>query len=173
MDGKPIYIAFSAGQNVERLLDTVETAGNQAAVFFTVEQMQEKGGVLRRMAVRGHSAGILVDAAAETDVLTRAEEANRALEEATCGRTRLVRVENPTEEALRSLREKGYCPVIFDLTGSVLHTSAQAETIVQKISRQSGSVKVWLEDVNTTALSFLLRTVQQAEGRCRALTETA
>lgn len=173
MDGKPVYIALSATEYVERLLDTVENTGNQAAVFFTAEQMSQKGGVLRRMAVRGHSTGILLDAGAETDVLVQAEEANRALEEATCGRTRLVRVENPTDKALEALRNAGYCPVEFDMSGAAPRNAARAGELVQRISRRAGGVKVWLEDANTTGLSFLLRTVQEAEGRCRALTETA
>lgn len=173
MDGKSIFLGLAAAENTARMLDTLEAAEDQAAVFFTPDQMAEMGGILRRMAVRGHSAGILLDGAAETDVVQAAEYANRLLEEATCGRTRLIRVENAAQVQLDALRNAGYCPVVFDMDSSSLYSTAQAETLVQQISRRSGSVKVWLGKTTSAAgLGALLRSVETADGRCRALTET-
>ena len=172
MDGKAICLALTAAENTARMLDTLEAENDQAAVFFTPSQMAEMGGLLRRMAVRGHSAGILLDGAAETDILQAAEHANRLLEEATCGRTRLIRVENAAQEQLDALRNAGYCPAIFDMEPSALYSPAQAEVLVQRISRYSGNVKMWLgKETSVSGLEALLRAVEAADGHCRALTE--
>ena len=174
MDGKTICMAFAGNEETERLLSMVESTGKQAAVFFAPEEMSLRHGLLRRMAAQGHSIGLLLDAAVETPVLQQAEQANRALEEATCGRTRLVRLENPTEEAEQALRSSGYCPVSFEMESPALRTAAQAEALVQRISRRSGNVKVWLgQEAGVAGVSAFLRSVEDAEGRCRALTETS
>ena len=172
-DGKSIYLGLSATSNLTAVLDALEGAGVQGAVFFTPEQMAQSGGALRRCAAKGHSVGILVDAALETPVLDQVLAANRALEEATCGRTRLVRVENAADEAMKSLLEAGYCPVSFAMIQSGLRSSAQAADLVQRISRRSGGVSVWLgENLSISGLRAFLQDVEEAEGRCRALTET-
>lgn len=175
MDGKAIYLGLSAVSNLAAVLDTLENASVQGAVFFTAEEMAQSGGLLRRCAAKGHSVGILADAGLETPVLDQASAANEALEEATCGRTRLVRLENGTEETRQALEEAGYCVVAFDLdrSQSGLRSAAQAETLVKTLSKRSGSQRVWLgESLSITGLRALLREVAEADGRCRALTET-
>jgi hypothetical protein len=78
----------------------------------------------------------------------------------------------PDEETLAALRAAGYCLVRLDLVSSTLRTAAHAEALVQRISRSGSGVKVWLgEDVSITGLVELLRAVEAAEGRCRALSE--
>lgn len=174
MDGKPIYLCLSASPSLTSALDAMENASVQGAVFFTPEEMAQSGGILRRCAARGHSVGLLLDAGAQTPVLDQAAAANAALEEATCGRTRLVRLENATEEALQALREAGYCPVSFHLERSGARNADQAQTLLQRVSQRSGAVKVWLgEEWSVTGLRTFLRDAGEAEGRCRALTETA
>ena len=175
MDGKTVCLALGVSGSLPSLLDILESASTQGAVFFTAEEMAENGGILRRCAVRGHSVGILADAGAEVSVLDQVAQANDALEEATCGRTRLVKVENSTDQAVQDLRAAGYCVVSFDIdrSGSGLRSAAQASDLVQRVSRRSGSVCLWLgENVTATGLRAFLRSVAQAEGRCRALTET-
>lgn len=176
MEGKSIYLGLSATLNLTTMLDTLENAAVQGAVFFRPEEMEEAGGILRRCAAKGHSVGILVDAALETPVEDQVLRANEALEEATCGRTRLVRLENPTEQSAAALREAGYCVVNFSLdrSQSGLRSAAQAENLVKSLSQRSGSSRVWLgESVSSTGLRAFLRLVKEADGRCRALTETA
>ena len=176
MDGKSIYLGLSASLNLTSTLDTLENAAVQGAVFFRPEEMAEAGGLLRRCAVKGHSIGILADASLEEPVTEQVLRANRALEEATCGRTRLVRLENPTEQSVEALQEAGYCVVRFDLdrSQSGLRSAAQAENLVTTLSKRSGSARVWLgESLSSVGLRTFLRQVKEADGRCRALTETS
>lgn len=171
LDGRSVCLALAAGESTARQLDMLESKGAYGAVFFTPEQMLRQGGILRRMSARGHSIAIRIPNGTE-DVLQAVEQANQALEDATCSRTRLVRVEDDNEETLAALRAAGYCPVSFHLISSTLRTAVHAETLVQRISRSGSGVKVWLgEDVSITGLVELLRAVETAEGRCRALSE--
>lgn len=176
MDGKRIYLCFQAGRELEAMLDVLDRAGTQAAAFFTPEKMASSGSALRRMTASGHSIGILVDAAAEEGVLAQAARANDALAEDTCTRTRLVMVQNSTDEARRLLTEAGYCVVMPDMdrTRYALRSADQAENLVRRISERQGSVTVWLGDsASSYGLRLFLDSAAQAEGRCRALSETA
>lgn len=176
MDGKRIYLCFQHDESTSALLDTLDRASIQAAVFFTPEDMAESGDTLRRMITTGHSVGIQADAASETPLLEQLAAANDALEDATCTRTRLVMVQNSTDEAKRAAEQAGYCVVTpnMDRTRYGLRTSDQAEYLVRRISDRQGSVTVWLgTSVNSTGLRSFLTKAAQAEGRCRALTETA
>lgn len=175
MDGKRIYLCLAAGANTTAMLDTLERSGTQGTVFFTPEEMGGSGGVLRRAAARGHSVGILADAGAETPVLEQLALANDALEAATCGRTRLVMVRNAGPEMKKTLTEAGFCVVTpnMDRTGYGLRTAEQAQALVRRISQRQGSVSLWLGDqVSVAGLRSFLTQTAQAEGRCRALTET-
>ena len=174
MDGKRIYLCIASGANTTAMLDTLERAATQGTVFFTPEEMGGSGGVLRRAVAKGHSVGILADAAAKTPVLEQVTLANDALEAATCSRTRMVMVKNAGAEVKKSLAEAGYCVVTPDMdrTGYGLHTAEQAKTLLRRISERQGNVSVWLGDqVSIGGLRGFLTQADQAEGRCRALTE--
>ena len=174
MDGKSIYLCIASGANTAAMLDALERSATQGTIFFTPEEMGGSGGVLRRAAGRGHSVGILADAGEKTPVLEQVTLANDALEAATCGRTRLVMVKNAGAEVKKSLAEAGFCVVTPDMdrTGYGLRTADQAKTLVRRISERQGNVSVWLGDqVSVTGLHSFLTQADQAEGRCRALTE--
>ena len=171
MDGKRVYLCLRADENLSAMLDTLDHAGIQAAVFFTPEEMARSGGVLRRMTATGHSVGIL----AEGEVLEQAAAANDALKEAACTRTRLVMAPGAPEEVLREAEEAGYRLVTPDMdrTQYGLRTADQAKTLVRRISERRGNVVVWLgTEATPVGLRSFLTAVAQAEGRCRALTET-
>ena len=60
----------------------------------------------------------------------------------------------------------------MDRTGYGLHTAEQAKTLLRRISERQGNVSVWLGDqVSIGGLRSFLTQADQAEGRCRALTE--
>lgn len=175
MDGKRIYLCMQADAYVSTMLDTLDRAGAQAAVFFTPERMETAGDTLRRMSATGHSIGILADAALETDLIDQVTTANDALYDAALTRTRLVMVENAREDAMQTLWDAGCCVVTPDMdrTRYGLKTGAQADTLVQRISARRGNVTVWLGTAASSGgLRAFLRSVEQAEGSCRALTET-
>ena len=94
IEGKRIYLCITAGADTSVLLDTLDHYSAQAAFFCTPEFMEQQGDLLRRMMATGQTIGILADAGDETQTVEEQLEAgNRALERATFGRTRLVRVE--------------------------------------------------------------------------------
>jgi len=177
IDGKRIYLCMEAGEETERMLDVLDRYGAQGAFFCTAGFMEEQAGLLRRMVATGHSVGILADAA-ETD-LTMAEQlerANGALEQATCGRTRLVRIRNSDEQSVWTAQSEGYRVLIPDMDGSGygLRNTAQAEALLKRVSDHRGAVDIWLGDQTSYAgLRAFLEATEEAEGRCLAWTETA
>ena len=176
MDGKRIYLCMQADSGASSLLDTLDRAGAQAALFFTPARMEAAEDTLRRMSATGHSIGILVDAAAQEDLMGQVSAANDALYDATLTRTRLVMVENAREDALQTLWDAGCCVVTPDMdrTRYGLRGEEQADTLVRRISARQGNVTVWLgTTASSGGLRAFLRGVEQAEGSCRALTETA
>ena len=177
MDGKRIYLCLQADETLSSTLDTLDRANTQAAVFFTPARMEVDGDLLRRAVATGHSVGILADAAdTQTDLLTQLSRANSALADAACVRTRLVMVQNADEAALSAAAQAGYYPVIphMDCTAYGLRTGTQAETLVRRISEREGNVTVWLgKESSSNGLRAFLQAVDEAEGRCRALSETA
>lgn len=175
--GKVVYLCVQAGETTSALLDALGRYGAQAAFFCTPAYMETQGDLLRRMTVTGQSIGILVDGEDETAGVTeQAERANRALERATCGRTRLVKLENGSEADKETLRAAGYRCLEEDLdrSGYALRTSAQAESLHQRIASRRGNCAVWLgENVSVAGVQAFLRSAAEEEGRCLAWTETA
>ena len=80
------------------------------------------------------------------------------------------------------IRETSKVPIIMltakgevmDRTRYGLRGEEQADTLVRRISARQGNVTVWLgTTASSGGLRAFLRGVEQAEGSCRALTETA
>ena len=128
IDGKRIYLCLAAGDDTERLLDALDRYNAQATFFCTQEFLETQGDLLRRMAATGQSIGLLADAAADLTPEEQLAAANRALRAATCGGTRLVRVQNGSEQVLQNLQNAGYrglTPTV-DYSSSHLHSATQA-----------------------------------------------
>ena len=88
---KQIALCFAAGSASAAMLDALESYGVKAAFFFTPEEMERQGELLRRMSAGGHSIGILADAGdPEQTVAEQLEAGNAALFRAACGKTRLA-----------------------------------------------------------------------------------
>lgn len=177
IDGKRIYLCMEAGEDTARMLDALDRYGAQGAFFCTAGFMKEQAGLLRRMAASGHSIGILADAADGTLTLSeQLQKANEALERATCGRTRLVRIQNSDEQSIWTAQSAGYRVLVADLDESVygLRNSARAETLLKRVSDYRGAVDIWLgSQASYTGLRAFLEAAEKAEGRCLAWTETA
>lgn len=175
IDGKRIYMCMTAGEDTASLLDTLDRYGAQAAFFCTPEFMEQQGDLLRRMTATGQSIGILVDGGDKTrTVEEQLEEGNQALRQATCGGTRLARLENGSEQALQRIREMGYRYLEPDLdrSGYDLRSASNADSLLRVLAYRRSDVTVWIADrVNTTGLrSFLAKTASD-DGRCLAWTE--
>ena len=177
IDGKRIYLCMAAGDDTERMLDALDRYDAQAAFFCTQEFLETRGDLLRRMAATGQSIGLLADAAdADLPLEEQLARANRALQNATCGGTRLVWLQNGTEQTLQAAQNAGYrvlSPTV-DHSAYNLHSAAQAATLLSRVSDYRGSVSIWLDDnAAYTGLRAFLSAAEEADAHCLAWTETA
>lgn len=177
VDGKKIYLCMKAGDDTETLLNLLDQYHSRAAFFCTPAFLEEHDDLLRRMTATGHAIGILVEAGdAERSPEEQLEAGNRALEQATCTKTRLVRVESGEAQTLRAVQEAGYRVLEADLdrTGYQLRGLSNANSLLRTVSNQRGDMSVWLGDtVGSGGLRAFLAAVGKAEGQCLAWTETA
>ena len=178
IEGKRIYLCITGGTDTSVLLDTLDQYSAQAAFFCTPEFMEQQGDLLRRMMATGQTIGILADAGDETQTVEEQLEAgNRALERATFGRTRLVRVENGDEQTLQRLGEEGYrcLEPDIDRSGYGLYSAANANSLLRRVlARKGDNVAVWLADrADALGLRYFLADVKKNEGQCLAWTEIA
>ena len=176
MEGKRIYLCMTAGDNTASLLDALDRYGVQAAFFCTPEFMERQGGLLRRMTATGQTIAILADAGDKARTVEEQLEAgNQALERATCGRTRLARVENGDKETLLRIQEAGYRCLKPDLdrSGYDLRSASNADSLLRVLARRGDDVTVWLADrADAAGLRNLLVEMKNDDGRCLAWTET-
>ena len=174
---KAAYLCLKADGNTSAMLDALDYYDAQAAFFCTPDFLETQGGLLRRMTATGHSIGILADAAnSEYTVSEQLEAGRRALERATCGGTRLAMIQNGKNEALQEAQAAGYRCVEPDLDRSKyeLKSSSNALSLLKKLSASRNSLTVWLADSATPAgLRAFLSAIEDADGRCLALTETS
>ena len=178
VDGKRIYLCLTAGTDAETLLNLLDQYHSQAAFFCSQEFLETQGGLLRRMIATGQAVGILVDAAdPEKTVEEQLEVGNRALERATFTKTRLVRIQDGDEQAVRVAEQAGYRVLDPDLdrTGYQLRGLSNANSLLRSVSaQQRKDVAVWLADTaSSNGLRSFLAAVDNAEGQCFAWTETA
>ena len=175
--GKVMYLCIRAGEDTKVLLDVLDRYDAQAAFFCDLEFLETEGGLLRRMTATGQAIGLLVDAAdPERTVEEQLELGNQILERATCGRTRLVQVENGREQDVEAAKAAGYRCLDADLdrSGYSLRTQTHAENLRQRLTNRRSGVVVWLGDtVGGTGLRAFLGAATEAEDRCLAWTETA
>jgi len=177
ISGEHVYLCLKAGEQTDGQLEVLNRYESQAAFFCSAAFMNEHGDLLRQMVATGHSVGLLVDA--EDPDMTAAEQleaGNRALERATCGRTRLVMLAGGDELAQQAIEELGYRCLRPELDRSSyeLHGVSNATNLLQRVRARGGDVTVWLADTaNTAGLRAFLSGMEAVDGRCLAWTETA
>ena len=174
--GAGIYLGLEAGVETAVMLDVLQAAGASGAFFCRQDFLETQGGLLRRMSAEGHRVGLLVQAHSETPLEEQLAEANSALERATWGKTRLVYIQDGTEEDWKAAEDLGY--VVFqpdlDRTEYKLKSASNANSLMNRVSGWKESVSVWLGDTaNAFGLRHFLAAVERADDRCLALTEPA
>lgn len=176
--GQRIYLGMEASDDtrVRSLLDTLDRYDSQAAFYCTVDFLETEGDLLRRMSATGQAIGLVVDAADSRSVTEQLEEGNRLLFQAASVKTRLVWMENATEEAAAEAEAAGFCCLSPDLDRAAypLSSTGAADTLLQRVTSRSGAVTVWLGDgTNAAGLGTFLAAVDAADSNCLAMTETA
>lgn len=177
--GKSVYLCIQVEDTAVagELLDNLSRYSSQATFYFPPELMEENGDLLRRMVATGQAVGILADPSrTDLSVTEQVERCNDLFYRATCGKTRLVRLENSTDQALAEAAEGG-CRVLtptLDRGAYGLRSASAATTLLSRITARRGEVSVWLgSDVNAAGMRALLAAARNADDRCLALTETA
>ena len=174
--GKRLYLCMEAQEQSGALMDELHRHHATAAFFCKPEFLEEEGDLLRRMAAMGHSIGILAQGGdPEHPVEEQLSAGNRALEQATSGRTRLVFLQDASESERNSLQASGWYLLDPDLnrTDYALKNEKSANALLKKISARRGPVSVWLGDaVSAAGLHSLLSEAEDAGHRCLALNET-
>lgn len=173
LEGKRIALCLAGGSAAAA--DALDSYHAGAAFFFTPEDMERQGDVLRRLTAAGQSVGILADAGdPERTVEEQLEAGNAALFRAACGKTRLAYIQNGGAQALQAAREQGFCclrPEV-DWSGQSLGTLSDAQALVQRLSGRRGNAAVWLGDnVSPAGLRSFLSAAREAGGACAAYTE--
>ena len=176
--GQRIYLGMEAldAAQIQSLLDTLDRYGSRAAFYCTEEFLKAEGDLLRRMAATGHAIGLVADGADSRPVAEQLEEGNRLLWQAASVKTRLVRIQNASEDDLAEAAAAGFCPLEPDLDRAEhpLSSAAAADILLQRAAGRSGAVTVWLGDgANAAGLGAFLAAVEEAGSSCLAMTETA
>ena len=176
--GQRIYLGMEASDDtrVRSLLDTLDRYDSQAAFYCTADFLETEGDLLRRMSATGQAIGLMADAADSRSITEQLEEGNRLLFRAASVKTRLVWMENATEQAVAEAEAAGFCCLSPDLDRAAypLSSTGAADTLFQRVTSRSGGVTVWLGDgANTAGLGTFLAAVAAADSNCLAMTETA
>ena len=172
---KRIRLCLKAGDNTGALLDELSRGRAAAAFFCSPAFLEKEGDLLRRMTVSGQSIGIYVEKKEGTpSIEEQIARGNRALEQATMGKTRLLFLEGASEEERKSVENAGYRVLRADLDRGdyALQSVANANSLLKRITGRKSELSVWLgEDVGESGLRALLSAVQRTESRCTALNE--
>lgn len=178
VSGQRVYLCVRAedAATVSALLDVLDQYDSQAAFYCTVDFLRQEGDLLRRMTATGQAIGIVADAALpEGTVAEQLAAGNAALEMATWGKTRLVRLENVSDQTAADVEALGYRCLWPDLDRSPypLADSASADVLLRRVEERSGAVSVWLGDgASAAGLEAFLSALSGSGGRCLAMTET-
>ena len=176
--GQRIYLGMEASDDtrVRSLLDTLDRYDSQAAFYCTADFLETEGDLLRRMSATGQAIGLRADAADSRSITEQLEEGNRLLFRAASVKTRLVWMENATEEAVAEAEAAGFCCLSPDLDRAAypLSSTGAAATLFQRVTSRSGGVTVWLGGgANAAGLGTFLAAVAAADSNCLAMTEAA
>lgn len=175
LEGKRIALCLKAGNDASSMADALASYESGAAFFFTPEEMERQGGLLRRLTAMGLGIGILADAGDQSrTVAEQLEAGNGALFRATCGKTRLAYVQNGGSQALQEAEERGFRCLRpgLDRSGTALRGASGAQELIQRLAGRRGDAAVWLGDAASPAgLRALLSSVKEAGGTCVSYTE--
>ena len=155
------------------LLSSLESVGGRATFLFTEQQIAASGDLLRRLTVGGSAVALRIDASGGGRTVSAIERANDALWAACNYKTRLVVLENASDEALRAAKNAGYCPIVFDLdlSGSELSASQTVSSILRQTHGGGCAVLLGSDTAAQDSWSALLTRLHASGSPIAALNE--
>lgn len=175
--GQNLYLSLLV-QDTDRAASLLDALGSShyMTFYFPVELLESAGDLTRRMSVTGQAIGLAVDGSRGAEsALEELRRGNELLSRATGGKTRLVWLENSTEQTVQALEQAGYCPLVplvnFARRG-VTSSSAASDLLSSAAAQRRANVTVWLgSDVNQTGLRALLSAARAEEDQLLPMTE--
>ena len=158
---RTVYLAVESTDAAYSAQVLSTLSASRAAFLFAPQSLEGADDLLRRLAVTGCAMALRIDASEGAKrALESIEEANRALWEAATVKTRLVRLENASEETAAAVAEAGYCPLRFalDFGGGGVPVSRMSSRILAAADANGGSCCVFLgtDETASSDLSPLL-----------------
>lgn len=122
-------------------------SSSRAAFLFAPQSLTDADDLLRRLAVTGCAVALRIDASEGAErTLEAIGEANQALWTAATVKTRLVRLENASEETAAAVAEAGYCPLHFalDFSAGGISVSRMSSRVLSAADANGGSCCIFL-----------------------------
>ena len=172
-----LMMDFADAANLAAALDTFAQYGSQATFLLTAQQIREEGDLVRRLVAQGHAVAVAPRSTTQEELVEELAEANAALWQAACIKTRLVYL-TAAQSSLRSAAaQMGYltCTADVDSSEIPLSTTSRATNLYSRLSGRSGdSVCVYLgaADENLVGLASLLRRLDNGDCPVLAYRET-
>ena len=144
-------------------------SSGRAAFLFAPEHLADADDLLRRLAAGGGAIALRIDASEGAEkALAQIEAGNRALWGAANTKTRLIRLENASEETARLVAEAGYCPLSFalDYGDGTVSVSRMSARILSAADANGGSCRVFLGTDETAAATLSALLVSLRAGNC-------
>lgn len=175
VSGKRIYLCIRASdaERVSAQLDVLDSLGEPAAFYCTLDFLEEQGDLLRRMTAAGRSIGMVLNRSGGQSLAEQAAAGNQALFQATCGKTRLVYLEGGSERTSEELTAAGYRCLRPGLNraGQSLTNLSGAITLLRRVSERTGTVSIWLPDISENGLRAFLTAASEEENQFLSMTE--
>ena len=135
--GAGVYLAFvPESDRVDEVLAALDSQDCQGLFFLTPQQLEEWGGLVRRLLGEGHFIGLRTDAEDAERAAAELERGRKALAEAAFCRTSVVLAEHLEEEDTAALEELGYLCWETTADGRVPEgtASARAEALMKDMT---------------------------------------
>lgn len=174
--GKTVHLCFQAG-NTDRtaeVLNVLKKSGDTATIYFTKNQIQNHGNLVRQAVACGQSVGLAVNTSAQSTVKQQLDAANNALFDAASLKTRLYIVKSGSGTARKTVQVDGYCCLTpeIDRSSSGLQDSGSADSLLRQVTAHNGAVTVWLSDhVYAAGLRAFISAAKAAGDGLTGLTE--
>ena len=176
-NGVRVYLGIQviSGTRLEEILDALDRRSVYAVFFFSPQELEEYGDMIRRIAATGHQVGLVASWVTAEECQRQLDAGNRVLAQLARLNTRMVLLDGA--EALRGdLGELGWLCWQSNVDGRSNGRSASRLTsaVMQGVGNKSASARVWMDDEgnSSAALPQILRRLQEEGYEIRMPVET-
>ncbi len=165
---RTVYLVIESTA-AEHTLAILDAASTRIAFLFSPQDLDGADDLLRRLAALGIPVALRVDASSGADgALEQIEQCNRTLWSAANVKTRLVYLDEASNETTRAVLDAGYCPLRFTLDfGDGLPSVTRASSrIFSAADANRGVCRVFLGADSEVSSVLSLLTASLRAGNC-------